>query len=180
MPETGGYPDIPDPERAASLPAPAFDPSRTAFHLARPRQRIGLHVALLLGTFYTMTVAGAVSEAGRLSLDPAQVGHWLVNPQFLRLGLSYSLCLVAILGCHEMGHYLACRYYGVNASLPYFLPSVPVVLGPMGTFGAFIRIREPIPHRNALFDIGVAGPLAGFVVLLPVLVYGVVTAHPVE
>ena len=66
-----------------------------------------------------------------------------------------------------MGHYVACRYYGVDASLPYF---IPFPLGLAGTMGAFIRIRAPIPHRRALFDIGIAGPLAGFVVCLPVMV----------
>ena len=75
-----------------------------------------------------------------------------------------------------MGHYFACRYYGVDASLPFFLPNpIPV----LGTFGAFIRIRAPIPDRNALFDIGVAGPIAGFVVAVPVMIYGIVTASVV-
>lgn len=82
-----------------------------------------------------------------------------------------AIGLLSILLAHEMGHYLACRYYGVDATLPFFIP-VPV-LSLVGTLGAFIRIRSPIPHRRALFDIGIAGPLAGFVVCLPVLVLGV-------
>ena len=72
------------------------------------------------------------------------------------------MSILAILGAHEFGHYFACRYYGVDASLPYFLP-VPFVL--TGTLGAFIRIRQPIPTKRALFDIGIAGPIAGFVVV---------------
>jgi membrane-associated protease RseP (regulator of RpoE activity) len=84
-------------------------------------------------------------------------------------GPSMVVAVLSILLTHEMGHYLACRYYRVDASLPYFIPGPPYA-GLVGTFGALIRIREPIPHRRALFDIGIAGPLAGFVVCLPVLV----------
>ncbi len=83
--------------------------------------------------------------------------------------------LLSILLAHEMGHYVACRIYGVEATLPYFLPAP--ILSFVGTLGAFIRIRSPIPHRKALFDIGVAGPLAGFLVCLPVLVLGTLHAQ---
>lgn len=79
--------------------------------------------------------------------------------------------LLSILLAHEMGHYLAARYYRVDASLPYFMPAPFLTLA--GTLGAFIRLRAPIPHRRALFDIGVAGPLAGFLVCVPVLILGV-------
>jgi len=75
-----------------------------------------------------------------------------------------------------MGHYLACRYYGVRATLPFFIPAPPLFLA--GTFGAFIKMKSPIPSRRALFDIGLAGPLAGFVVLLPVAVAGLLTLKP--
>lgn len=79
-------------------------------------------------------------------------------------GAVYSFTVLSILGAHEMGHYIACRWYGVRATLPYF---IPVPLPPVGTFGAFIRIKSPIPSRRALFDIGIAGPLAGFVFAIP-------------
>lgn len=82
----------------------------------------------------------------------------------LRSGIVYSFSLIAILTAHEMGHYIACRWYGVAATLPYF---IPVPLPPVGTFGAFIKIKAPIPNRRALFDIGIAGPLAGFVFVIP-------------
>jgi membrane-associated protease RseP (regulator of RpoE activity) len=85
-------------------------------------------------------------------------------------GPVYSACIIAILGAHEMGHYLACRYYRIDASLPYFLP-MPLVL--TGTLGAFIRIREQIPGKRQLFDVGIAGPIAGFLVALPILFIGV-------
>ena len=89
---------------------------------------------------------------------------WLVG------GPIYSASILAILGAHEMGHYLACRHYGIDASLPYFLP-MPLVL--TGTLGAFIRIRQQIPGKRELFDVGIAGPIAGFVVALPILIIGV-------
>ena len=82
----------------------------------------------------------------------------------------YSVPLLAILTAHEFGHYFACRYYNVDATLPYFIPA-PLPL--TGTLGAVIRIREAFPSKRALFDIGVAGPIAGFVVLVPLLIWGI-------
>ena len=88
---------------------------------------------------------------------------WLMN------GWAFSVTILAILGCHELGHYVACRYYDVDASLPFFLPFPSLV----GTLGAFIRIREPIPYKRWLFDIGIAGPIAGFLVAVPAIFIGV-------
>ena len=85
-------------------------------------------------------------------------------------GAWYSFTILAILGTHEMGHYLACRYYGVDASLPYFIPAPPVIL--TGTLGAVIRIRQRVPTKRMLFDIGAAGPIAGFAVAVPALALG--------
>ncbi len=100
----------------------------------------------------------------------------ILNPHFLTAGLTFSATLLAILTAHEMGHYLACRRYSVNATLPFFIPAPPLFLA--GTFGAFIKIKSPIPTRQALFDIGLAGPLAGFVALIPVAVIGVLNIGP--
>ncbi len=86
------------------------------------------------------------------------------------LGPQYSIAILLILGAHEFGHYFACRWHNVDCTLPYFIPA-PVPL--TGTFGAVIRIREAFPSRRALFDIGIAGPIAGFVTLLPFLVVGI-------
>jgi membrane-associated protease RseP (regulator of RpoE activity) len=91
------------------------------------------------------------------------------DPALLRIGLSFACAAMSILFAHEMGHYIACRRYGIACTLPYFLP-VPINFG---TFGAFIKIKEPIRNKRELFDIGVAGPIAGFVVLIPFLLYGV-------
>jgi membrane-associated protease RseP (regulator of RpoE activity) len=88
-------------------------------------------------------------------------------------GLGYSVPLLLILLAHELGHYLTCRKYGIDASPPYFLPFLPIVPLP-GTFGAFIRVREPIRDKKVLFDMAVAGPIAGFLVALPVAAYGIV------
>jgi membrane-associated protease RseP (regulator of RpoE activity) len=93
---------------------------------------------------------------------------------YLSGGVLMAVAMLAILISHEMGHYLMCRRYGVDATLPYFIP-LPGALA--GTLGAFIRIRAPIPDRRALLDIGIAGPLAGFVLCLPVLVLGVQEAR---
>jgi membrane-associated protease RseP (regulator of RpoE activity) len=93
----------------------------------------------------------------------------LAATDLLLNGLWYSVSILAILGAHEFGHYYACRYYGVDASLPYFLPA-PLPL--TGTLGAFIRIRQIIPGKRELFDIGIAGPIAGFLVAIPVLLVG--------
>src|SRR6202034_1661804 len=97
------------------------------------------------------------------------------RPMLLLDGLAFSITLLTILLAHELGHYFACRYYGIDASLPYFLPFP----SPIGTLGAFIRIRSPIYTRQALFDVGIAGPLAGFVVLVPALVIGIANSKVV-
>ena len=126
---------------------------------------------LLMATFVTTTLVGALhyasfrAEFGRI---PIELG-WAE----LLGGLWYSGGVLSILGAHEMGHYVACRYYGLNASLPYFLPFIlPINAFQTGTLGAVIRIRSPFPNRTVLFDVGVAGPIAGFVVLVPVLFAG--------
>ncbi len=139
------------------------------------RPRWWLHIALLLLTLVTTTAMGALMARNFDRNLPPFTDHTIdafarlaANPASLSGGLGFSLTLLAILMAHEMGHYLACLYYGVNASPPYFLPA-PTLLG---TFGAFIRIRSPIYSKRVLFDIGVAGPLAGFALLIPALGIG--------
>ncbi|MFN7660787.1 MAG: site-2 protease family protein, partial [Dolichospermum sp.] len=88
-------------------------------------------------------------------------------------GLPYALGLMTILATHELGHYLTARFYKIRATLPYFIP-VPFFLG---TFGAFITMRSPIPHRKALFDVSIAGPLAGFIVTVPLLFWGLANSE---
>src|SRR6185295_17013123 len=100
----------------------------------------------------------------------------MANPGLLKSGLTFSTALLTILTAHEMGHYLACRYYGVRATLPFFIPAPPLFLA--GTFGAFIKMKSPIPSRRALFDIGLAGPLAGFLALVPIAIGGLLVMQP--
>jgi membrane-associated protease RseP (regulator of RpoE activity) len=125
---------------------------------------------MLLGlTIVTTTFAGAGHWAS-FALEPAELSHLSLTPALFLHGLWFSATVLTILGCHELGHYFACRYYNVDASLPFFIP-VPILL--TGTMGAFIRIREPIPQKRMLFDIGIAGPIAGFVMAVPLLFAGV-------
>lgn len=138
--------------------------------VARTRDRVWLHVALLLGTILTTSLVGGAHYAGFEANFVADAPFPAFHLTTLLVdGLWYSVTILAILGCHEMGHYVACRRYGVDASLPYFLPA-PLPL--TGTLGAFIRIRSRIPSKVALFDIGIAGPIAGFVVAVPALLIG--------
>jgi membrane-associated protease RseP (regulator of RpoE activity) len=106
----------------------------------------------------------------------ATAKYALSHPALVGEGLTFAAALLSILLAHEAGHYVACRRYGVEATLPFFLPAPPLFLA--GTFGAFIKIKSPIPTRRALFDIGVAGPLAGFAVIIPVAALAVLTSHP--
>ena len=110
------------------------------------------------------------------ALLPATVARVWGNPDLLRLGFSFSLPTLLILLCHELGHWFACRRHGLRSTPPYFLPA-PVGLG---TFGAFIRIRSPIRTRRQLLDVGVSGPIAGFLVLVPILAAGVAWSQPVR
>ena len=135
------------------------------------RDRSWVHIALLVLTVITTTLVGASHFFGFAQgfNSEAVVPPNFREPAFYLNGLWYSATILVILGCHEMGHYVACRYYRVDASLPFFLPA-PLPL--TGTLGAFIRIRARIPSRVALFDIGLSGPIAGFVVALPALFIG--------
>lgn len=135
----------------------------------RPPERLWLHALLFLATLGTTTLVGAYHWLAFAAGFSDRVPD-LPLVTFLAHGLWYSVTILAILGAHEAGHYLACRFYGISASLPYFLP-IPFPL--TGTAGAFIRIRQPIPTKLALFDVGIAGPLAGFVVAVPALFVGV-------
>lgn len=125
-------------------------------------KQIITHSTLFIVTFFTTTVAGV----SWLNLDPFDLNNFTA-------GLPYSLSILFILTCHEFGHYFAARYHGVSATLPYYIPSpsLPGFLN-FGTFGAVIRTKSPIPSKRVMFDIGVAGPIAGFVATVGVLLYG--------
>jgi len=153
----------------------------TSFAIWQPtpkfRDRVWLHVLLLTLTAASTTLVGAGHYASFLVDFSGARGLPMPFAALLLRGLWYSATILAILGCHELGHYFACRYYDVDASLPFFIP-VPFLL--TGTMGAFIRIREPIPSKRMLFDIGIAGPIAGFVVAVPALFIGLSMSHVVR
>jgi membrane-associated protease RseP (regulator of RpoE activity) len=155
------------------------------FVVQPPKQRYWLHIVLLLATIFSTLVVGARMEFNfqhnqpAFSLNDDDVPffplRWiLAEPSRLLLGVPFASTLMLILLAHEMGHYLCCRYYGVNATLPFFIPAPTLI----GTLGAFIRIRSPIRSRTALFDIGIAGPIAGFVVALTVLMLAMPLSKP--
>lgn len=117
-----------------------------------------IHVVLFLATLFTTTLAGSF-QAG---VNP------LTDLRLLTHGLPFSATLMGILLVHEMGHYVMSRVHGVEATPPYFIPGPPFLVG---TFGAFIRMHTPT-NRRALFDVGAAGPWAGFLVAIPAVFYG--------
>ncbi|QYO66055.1 site-2 protease family protein [Leptolyngbya sp. 7M] len=157
------------------------------------------HSLLLFVTLITVTIAGTLYPFGKVPIlpdaDPQNLseliellaslpGRYIAlitsvlallasDGETLFYSLSFSISLLLILIVHELGHYIACRIYGVDATLPFFIPTPPMI-GPAGTFGAFIKIMSPMPSRKAVFDIGVAGPIAGFIALIPVAILGVV------
>jgi membrane-associated protease RseP (regulator of RpoE activity) len=167
----------------------------------RPTTRTWVkHIIFLLVTFCTATIAANINPIGAIPPIPKfNPQDWseviqslpllpfyylefifdaiylvLTTPEYLSYGVKFSLSLLFILTCHEAGHYIACRIYRVDATLPYFIPTPPM-FGPAGTLGAFIKILSPLPSRRATFDIGVAGPIAGFLALIPVSVIGFLT-----
>lgn len=171
----------------------------------RPKLKTWLwHILFLLLTLCTATVAGVLYPFGSIdtfpTADPQTLNEILAfifslptryiafvggviydlttNFTLLSQGLKFSVSLLFILISHEMGHYIACRIYGVDATLPFFIPTPPLI-GPAGTFGAFIKIKSPMPSRRAVFDIGVAGPIAGFIALIPIAFIGIVTMQTV-
>lgn len=153
--------------------------------IVRPqRKHYWLYGLMLLLTIFTTLVVGARIEFNFLHNSPAflfndqafsffPVSWVLAQPSRLLLGIPFAATLMLILFAHEMGHYLGCLYYGVEATLPLFIPAPTL----FGTLGAFIRIRSQIRSRTALFDIGIAGPIAGFVIAVLALVISLPMSH---
>lgn len=167
FPDEPGYP-------GSAFPLEPFDASFPPPLSPRKFQsRLWLHVLLLVFTLISTTAVGALDYAAYLSefdRRPVQGDVFLILH-----GLWYSGAILSILGAHEMGHYLFCRRYNVDATLPYFIPMLSFI----GTLGAVIKIRDRFPTRKVLFDIGVAGPIAGFLVLIPALFYGLSLSYVV-
>lgn len=177
-PVSSPLPPQPEPPAPHVVQA-TWDATRGEFTTEEPvrvRSRLWVHVLLLVLTFLTTTWAGAsfyVNYITAIGTRPLPPGTQMLP--LLIGGLWFSLPALLILGSHEMGHYVACRYYRIPATLPYFLP-VPTLVG---TFGAVIRMGLPRTKR-ALFDVGIAGPIAGFIVLIPVAIFGVSQSYIVR
>jgi membrane-associated protease RseP (regulator of RpoE activity) len=136
-----------------------------------------IHLGLFMVTFVTTTIAGSTWSFGKL----AMTGWFTINPDFtfadFQLGLPYSITFLSILTVHEFGHFFTAMYHRVRATLPYYLPLPPPFL--IGTLGAVIRLSR-VPTREKNFDIGIAGPLAGFILALGFLIYGFATLPGLE
>lgn len=162
-------------------PSEVYSPStHDILYVTRSRPRYWLHLLLLMATFLTTWVVGARLEWNFqhgyppfLLDDSIFPVLWALQGRHLLLGLPFSLTLMSILMAHEMGHYLYCLKYRVSATLPFFIPFPTLI----GTLGAFIRIRSPLRSRPILFDIGIAGPIAGFAVAVPILFFSLGHAH---
>jgi hypothetical protein len=189
-------PSAPLAEALAAWPGVHYwlAPDRSRLLLLRdagmaPRQRVARHVLLFLLTVVCALGAGAMLAGAWLPWSGPGLGGALAGAvRFLvdvpmgawreiLPGWSFALPLLAILLCHELGHYVTARRYRIDASWPYFLP-VPPPLSPIGSLGAFIRLRSPVLDRRQLMDVGAAGPFAGFVVAIPVLLWGYATSLP--
>lgn len=169
---------------------PGFSPTQT---LTRDSSlaagQVVFHALLFAATCATTALTGAAMSV--TTEAPQSIAGFLLGPYITVItaatkgdftpvlnGVLFMFTLLMILGTHEFGHYFACRYYGVRATLPFFIPAPPAPLTPFGTFGAVIKIKDPIMSRRALFDIGIAGPLAGFVFALPASVIGLLMVEP--
>jgi membrane-associated protease RseP (regulator of RpoE activity) len=151
---------------------------------ARRHRPYWLHILLLLLTIVTTLVVGARLQYNFTHDLPAFTLEtfsdlfpvmWIwAKPARLLLGIPFSATLIGILLAHEFGHFLLAEKNNVYATLPYFIPAPTFI----GTFGALIRIKSPIRSRRALFDIGIAGPIAGFLVAVPVLLWGLALSKP--
>jgi Zn-dependent protease len=176
-------------EPTSSFPA-AFDwePQSQVgvWAVPRPRERWWLYALFLLLTLFSTMVVGARMQYNFVHRQPVfsfsddslswfPIGWIAQHPANLLMGLPFSLTLMFILFAHEMGHYLYARYYRVYATPPFFVPFPSLI----GTLGAFIRIKSSIPSRAALFDIGIAGPIAGFIPACVALIVGLSLSHPV-
>lgn len=161
-----------------------------AVERVRAARRGWLHLSLLAVTAVTTMLTGIALSPTTKSPPTDDLLHDLISPILVAFektmagnlapltdGLLFTFTLIAILGAHELGHYFACKHYGIKATLPFFIPAPPIFTL-FGTFGAVIKIKEPITTRRALFDIGIAGPLAGFALALPASIIGLLIAEP--
>lgn len=142
--------------------------------LAKQQRRYGLHLLLFIVTFITTTIAGAEWMTGKLFFLGPEEFTWTGSITWAELlaGLYFSVPFLGVLTVHEFGHYFTARHYRTRVTLPYYIPFWFGITYAIGTMGAFIRIKSRIYTRQQFYDIGLAGPLAGFIVAIPLLWYG--------
>jgi membrane-associated protease RseP (regulator of RpoE activity) len=164
------------PEASEAAPIVQETPSAVWQTLQRNPKRLWLAALLFAITFFTCLAAGRQFAVSFANGQAASADEWVVSlkllykdPTALASGFPFAISLMFILLAHELGHYFACKHHGIRASYPYFIPAPTLI----GTLGAFILMRSPIRSRRALFDVGASGPLVGFVVAIPILIYGV-------
>lgn len=164
-------PDLPDPYGGWPPVAEQVVPVDTRYTTTsgRPPQRKWLHWTLFAATVATTWYVGVAHYLSFLWDFAPRPLLFTSQTEIILGGLWYAVPVLAILGAHELGHYYACRYHHIEATWPFF---IPFPLGLSGTLGAVIRIRDPIRTKRALFDMAVAGPIAGFVALVPFLIWG--------
>jgi membrane-associated protease RseP (regulator of RpoE activity) len=150
------------------------DGEEGAYFYRPPKQKYTLNIILFFATLLTTILVGtnyyiSFYLGEKIPKDPELLRRLVSNPLTYLWGLPYALTIMGILFAHEMGHYISSRIHGVDATLPYFIPAPTLI----GTFGAVIRMKSPITSKRALFDIGIAGPLSGFIVAIPAIIYGI-------
>ena len=144
----------------------------------RKEKSIWINIILLIATIITTMITGSLLHIGVSDLQSLEYAWSVLYPENLLFGTIYfSFPLLSILFIHEMGHYFTSKKHGIHTSLPFFLPIPPIVPGfNIGTFGALISSHDPMPNKKALFDVGISGPLAGFIVAIPVTIIGLITS----
>ncbi len=141
---------------------------------------IWVNVVLLISTIVTTALTGALIVSGENNLwDIKNFSAVLTLNNLINGTVLFSLPLLTILGVHEMGHYVISKMHGIATSLPFFIPVPPVFGFNIGTFGALISSRDPLSNRKILFDVGISGPLSGFIVAVPITIFGVITSSVV-
>ena len=177
--EPAGIGTITPVVRAWDLPPnPYWENQRARYQ----RRSLAIAVSLFLLTLISTLAVGAQFASSYASGQTPDFDDFfstyatlLAHPQLLLAGMPFAFTLIGILLAHELGHFFACRYYGISASYPYFIPAPTLI----GTMGAFIRIRSPIYNRKALFDVGLAGPVVGFLFAIPALAIAVLSSKVV-